>query len=132
MRLGGRKHKHHMGRRFFKCFEQSIKGSRTEHVHFINNVYLRGTVGRHIFDIFTQLPDLIHTIVGGAVDFKYVDGIAGSDLIARSTDIAWFRGWSFLAIHGLGQYAGDRCFAGSPRPGKQDRVGDPPRGNGIG
>jgi hypothetical protein len=39
-------------------------------------------VGGHVFDIFTQLPDLIYAIIGGTIDFKHVGGMAGGNFIA--------------------------------------------------
>jgi hypothetical protein len=118
--------------RFFKGFQQSVEGSHAEHVDFIDNIDFKGAVGRHILDVFPQLPDLIDTVVGRAINLKNVDRVPRSDLCAGPADIAGFRRGTFLAIHRFGQDAGDGCLTGAARSGEQYRVSYAARRNRVG
>ena len=59
-----------MAGRLFEGFQQGIECRCTEHVNFIDDVNFVCAVGRHVFDIVPQFPNLVDAVVGGTVDFK--------------------------------------------------------------
>jgi len=63
MGFGSGKEKHNVGRGLFQCFQESVKGRNAKHMDFIDDVNFVGAVLRHIFNVFTQIPDLINTVV---------------------------------------------------------------------
>ena len=91
MGFGGGKDELDMGGRLFKGLQQGIKGARGEHVHFVNDEYLETAAGRKILDRITQVPDVIHTGIGSAVDFKNIHRGACGNFAAGGTGIAGFR-----------------------------------------
>jgi hypothetical protein len=83
----------------------------------------------HVLDVLPQLSNLIDTVVGGAVNFVDIDGVARGDIAAGTALVAW-DGWGFrTAVKGFGQYARDRGFAGSPGAGEKKRVRHPSGGD---
>jgi len=45
-------------------------------------------VGGHVLDVLPQLPDLVHAVVGGAVDFVNIYRIPGRNLAAGAAIVA--------------------------------------------
>jgi hypothetical protein len=70
VRLGRRENEFYMGRRFFQRLQKGIEGIGGQHVNFVDDEKLETENGREVFDVFAQLPDVVHTGIGGAVYFK--------------------------------------------------------------
>ena len=98
----------------------------------INNINLILAVGGHILDMVTQFSNLINTVIRIPINFKYNNGIAGSNFPARSTFVAGSRNRTLLAIHCLGQYPGDCGLSSSTGAGKKHCMGNPTGSYGIG
>ncbi len=47
-------------------------------MHFVDDVYFIAVAGRHVLDIFTQLPDIVHAVIGRAIDLMHVDAVAAA------------------------------------------------------
>ncbi len=130
--FGGGEEKHHVGRRLLQRLEQRVEGRRAEHVDFVDDVDFEPAVGRHVADVFPQVADVVHAVVGGPVDFQHVRRVASGDLPAGAAGVARFRRRSPVAVHGLGEDAGDGGFAGAPGAREEDGVGHPFRPDGVG
>ncbi len=78
---GGKKELH-MRWRFFENFEKGIERGITEHMHFINDINLIRTVCGHVVGVFAKLADIFNFVVGCAVNFKHICGMAGGDFTA--------------------------------------------------
>ena len=63
------KHENGMGWGLFEGFQQGIKGGIGEHVHFIDNVNAVGPPEGGKLHIFSKLSNIIHTGIGGAINF---------------------------------------------------------------
>ena len=125
MGFSRREKKHHMRRRLFQGFQQGVESRDAEHVDLIDDVDLVRTVRRHVLKIFAQFPNLVDAVVGCTVDFIDVRGRSRRDFAAGAAGVAGNRRGALLAVHGLGQNPRHRGFARSPRPRKQDCMGDP-------
>ena len=111
MVFGGRKDKLHMGWRLFKRLEEGIKSWKSQHVHFINDIYAILARRRHISGIFPQISDLVNTPVGCPIDFLDVYGRPIYDFHARLALITWYPGLALFAIDGLSKDSSNRGFA---------------------
>jgi hypothetical protein len=120
-----------MGGRLFKGLQQGIEGGSREHVDFVDDVDFIAAVGWHVPDIVSEIADLIHTVVGGTVNFKDIHRLTRGDFQARTAGIAGRCAWALLAIHGFGQNSGNGGFAGSPGAGEQNGMGYPSGGYGM-
>jgi hypothetical protein len=60
-----------------------------------------------------------------------INGIAGHDLCAVFTFVAWGSGWPLLAIQGLGNQAGQSCLADTTNTTENYRMWNPVPINGI-
>ena len=70
--LGRREDEHHLGRGFFKRFQQSVEGMLGEHMHFIDDIDLVAATCGGIANFFTQVADLINPTVRGPIDLQNV------------------------------------------------------------
>jgi hypothetical protein len=111
------KMKQHVGRGFFKDFQKRVEGRIRQHVDFIDDIYLVGAVGRHVFRIFPQFPDVFNLVVGCAVYFQDIDGISFGYFNTRSALIAG-KGGTAAAVCCICQYPGNGGFSCPARPGQ--------------
>ena len=80
--LGRCKNKFHVRRRFFQRFQERIKRSRGQHVHFVDDINLVARLRWRVAHVVAQFAHLLDAVVAGAVDFQYVETVAGRDLAA--------------------------------------------------
>mgnify|MGYP006961793533 CR=1 FL=1 len=131
MRFSGCEHEYYMGGRLFQGFQQRIESRRAEHMNFVDDINFVRAVGRHVFDVLTQLSDLIHTVVGRTVDFVNVYCMAGRNVLAGTALVAGGGGRFRLTIQCLGQNARNSGLARSPRAGEKQCMRHPPGGNRV-
>ena len=72
VKLSGGQYEYHVVRRLLQGFKKRIEGSRTEHVYLINNIYLVAAFHRWVLHIFPDLTNVIHSIIGGGIDFQHI------------------------------------------------------------
>ncbi len=106
MRFCGGKDELNVGRRFFKGFQKGIEGIGRQHVNFVDDEDLEAAPRWKVFDVVTELPDVVDAGVGSAVDLEHIDGITCSYLATGGAGITWLGGRSIIAIQGLGKNAG--------------------------
>jgi len=131
--FGRGKDEFHMRRRFLQNLQQRIERIRGEHVNFIDDIDFKSSPGRQINRIGNQLPHMLHLIVGGAVDFDYINILAGMNglaAVARKARVN-SRLFGFETIQRFGQNPRHGRLADAARAGKQISVGDSPRENRI-
>ena len=127
VRLGGRQHENHMGRRFLQRFQQGVERLVGQHVDFIDDINLITGLRRRKFDIFPQIADLVDTPVRCGVDLIDVHRRAVIDQFTGTAVVAGRRRRPLLAVQRFRQHFGGAGLAGSPRSGKQIGMGNTPR-----
>ena len=120
VRLGGTEHEHHVGGRFLQRLQQSVLGTRREHVHLVEHVHLHPP-GRADGDPADELADVVDLVVGGGVQLVQFVRSAPGDGHAGGTPPARLALDEVLAVEGLGQDAGGGRLAGAA--GAAEEVG---------
>ena len=110
--------------RFFERLQQGVERRVRQHMHFVDDVHTIVAAKRRELDVFTDFAHIVHTGVGGAVDFYDIGSAALRDFLAVGADITGPPCGSLLAIEGFGKNARDGRFPDSASPGKQVRVGN--------
>ncbi len=64
--------KDNIRRRFFQCLQKSIERSCRKHMHLIDNIYFVLAFCRAIRNLFPDLTDIIHTVIGCSIDLDHV------------------------------------------------------------
>src|SRR5690606_31921526 len=121
VRLRGREYEDHVGRRLFQSLEQRVEGRLGKHVHFVDHVDFVAAVHGRVVHLLAQLADIVHAVVGGAVDLEHVHGTARIHRLAVLASVAGDGGGPLLAVQGLGQYAGRGGLAYAA--GAREKVG---------
>jgi hypothetical protein len=119
MRLGGGKNEFHRGWRLLKGFQQCVESVFSNLVHFIDNVNLERATRRLIANVFDDLPDLIDSAIGGAINFDYIDTISLDNFFALNAFVT--RGWSRTpsAIQRFRENPSCGCFSDSANASEQ-------------
>jgi len=131
MRFCGGKDELNVGRRFFKGFQKGIEGIGRQHVNFVDDEDLEAAPRWKVFDVVTELPDVVDAGVGSAVDLEHIDGITCSYLATGGAGITWLGGRSIIAIQGLGKNAGRTGLADATGSGEKEGMGNPAAIDGI-
>ena len=115
-----------IGRRLFQCFQKRIERSNRKHMHLINNINLEFSFCRRIIDLFDNLPDTVHAIVGCRINLDYIHtGSCCNGLADRtfSTRTAIHR---MLTIDRFCKDLGNCGLTGSTGTAEQIGMGSPP------
>ena len=116
----GGQNKHHVFRRFFKRFQESIECRGGEHVHLVDYKHPVASVGRRHLHLVGQRPYIIHTIIGRGIKLDDVERTALVKVAARVAAIAGFAfGSAVGAIDCLGKNARARGLAHTTRAAEQ-------------
>ncbi len=100
-------------------------------MHLIDNINLEASVSRLVPDVFDDLTNFIDTPIGGPINFQNIDRAALGDLLALGAFIARLGSRSPFAVERFGQDPGRRSFAHAAHAGKEIRVRDTVRADGI-
>lgn len=73
--LGRAEHEHHVRGRFFQRFEQGVERAGGEHMHFVHDIDAVAAVLRGILNLFAQVADFVHAVIGSGVDFHDVQAV---------------------------------------------------------
>jgi hypothetical protein len=124
VRLCCSQNEHNVSRRLLQSFQQGVKRLGSQHMNFVNNVYLMPDFGRRVFNFVPDVPDFFDPAIGGGVNFKNVHDRTFRYTPTRGTFITRFGSRAIQAIYGFCHDFGNAGFAGSPRPVKQVRMGN--------
>ena len=127
VRLGGRQHENHMGRRFLQRFQQSVERLVGQHVDFIDDINLIAGLRRRKLHIFPQIANLVDAPVRCGIDLINIHRHAVINQFTGTAVIAGRRRRPLLAVQSFRQDFGGAGLTGSPRSGKQIGVGNTPR-----
>ena len=72
MRLRRSKDKFHMRRRFFQSFKKGIKCLLAKHMHLIDYIYFKATLGRCILAFIPQITHLLHGVIRCTVNLDHI------------------------------------------------------------
>ena len=103
MYLGGGEDENHMGGRLLQGLEQGIKGAGREHMHLVHDI--DAVFGRRggVMHLVPQVPDAVHTVVGGGIDFR---DIGDGTRVDPAADLAFVAGLPLhrmQAVDGFGE-----------------------------
>ena len=122
--VGGGQHKFQVIRRLLQGLQHRIESGVGEHVHLVDHEHLETPLNRLVYRLFQQGLNLVHTPVGGRIEFGVVHktpginvatGIANPAGLGRDATLTV----GALAIERLGQNARHRGFAHPPRAREQ-------------
>jgi hypothetical protein len=95
-------------------------------MHFVDDVNFHAAAGRQKFHLLADLAHVIHAVIGGAVDFEYVDGGASVDIQAARAFVAGDAGvlaaglgFRIFAAKRFGKNTGHGGFAYAAGAGKE-------------
>jgi hypothetical protein len=100
-------------------------------VNFIDDVNPKRTGGRHVLDVFPELPNLLNASIGRSVNFLHVHGRALCDFKAGVATVAGNARLSFRTGEGFGKDPRDRCLPDASRSTEEVGMGEPVRLDGI-
>ena len=98
-------------------------------MHLIDDIDPVRAFRRRILDLFPDLTDILHTVVGCRVDLYYIHGASGCDCLAGCAFIARTSVHWMLTVYCLCKNLCNGSFAGSPCSAKQISMADTPAGN---
>ena len=121
VRFGGGEDEHDMLRRLLHDFQERVEALRRDHVGLVEDEDFIAIAGRGESGTFTQFTGIVHTVMGGGVDFHHVDGAgaAGGKVTAAGAFAARMRGRTFGAVDATGQNTRGTRFTAAARSGEQ-------------
>ena len=130
--IRGREQELHVRRRFLECLEQGIKRMRRKHVNLVDEVHLVSATRRRILHVLEQLARVVDLGARSRVHFEQIDEPAGVDVLAGRAMAAGLRGHTFFTVQRLCEDPGYGRLADTTCAGKQKRMVNPARVEGIG
>ena len=126
LRLGGGEYEHGVGGRLLQRFEQGVERAGGEHVYLVDDVHLVLRHRRGVLDLFAQVADLVHAVVGGGVDLDDVHAVFLLELQAHVALAAGVAVHGVQAVDGAGKHLGRGGLARAARAAEQVGVGHAP------
>ena len=126
LRLGGGEDEHGVGRRLFQRFQKRVERAGGEHVYLVDDVDLVFGHRRGVLDLFAQIADLVHAVVGGGVDLDDVHAVFLLQLQAHIAFSAGVAVHGMQAVDGAGKHLGRGGLARAARAAEQIGVGHAP------
>ena len=80
MRCLLRENKFHVRRRFLQRFQERVECSRSQHVHFVDDINLVARLRWRVANVIAQLAHLLDAVVACTVNLQNIEAIAGRDL----------------------------------------------------
>ena len=93
-------------------------------MNFVDDIDFIAVAGGHVFDVFAQCPDIINAIIGRAIDFMHIDGIAVCNFKAGRTEAAGLGRGAFVTVETFGKNARDGGLTDAPLSAKKKGMGD--------
>ena len=100
-------------------------------MNLVYNVYLIASLGRAICDFFPDLPDIIHAVIGGSVNFHNIHGSSCIDCPAGGAFITGASVYRMFTVYCFCQYLGNGRLAGSSCAAEKIGVGQLSGGDGV-
>ena len=88
-------------------------------MHLVHDIHPLADLGGGIHRVVPQIPDIVHTVVGGGIDFQHIHagtGVNGPAGLALVAGVAVVR---VEAVYRLCQDLGAAGLAGAPGAGKE-------------
>ena len=95
-------------------------------MNFVNDVHAVLSVNRRKFCFVPDIPDVVHTVVRGGVNFHYIQNATVIYPATNVTLVTWVPIHGMLAVDRLCKNFCAGGFACTPGPGKQVSVGMSP------
>ena len=93
-------------------------------MNLINDVYFIVSLCRSVGNFFSDLTNVVYTIVGCSIDLDHIHGSSGLDCLAHGTFITWAAIDRMLAVHRFRQNLRHSSFTGSSGSAEQIRMTD--------
>ena len=129
MYLRGGQNKDHIGRRFLQGLKQRVEGSYGKHMDLIDDIDPVTALCGRILNLFPDIPDILHAVVGGRVNLHHIHGGTRENGPAGGTFIAGTSIQRMLAVHRPGKDLGDTGLSGTPCAAEKVRVACPAGNN---
>ena len=114
-------------RGFLQCFQQCVKSTVGQHMHFVDDIDLECAFCGGIFHFLPNLTDIVYAVVGSGVDFHDVDAAPSQNIL---TDFTFVTGLPIFcrmeAVDGTGKNFRCGCFAGASGAAEQIGMGHTP------
>ena len=128
LRLRGREHEDHPGRRLLEDLQQRVPGFAGEHVSLVHDVDLAAPFGRgRVHGPLAEVARIVDAAVGGGVDLHHVQrGVPAPDpgaALAHPARLAL--GGAVGAVERHGEHARQRRLSDAPRTAEEVGVPDP-------
>ena len=116
--------------RLFQCLEQCVESIAREHVHLVNDIYLKARRDRRITHRLDNFAHIIDARVRGRVHLDHVHMPSSGNRRAWLALTAWADRWAALAIRAdaierLGNQPRGRGFADPAHACHQEGMGQP-------
>ena len=119
-------------RRLFQSFQERVRGFVGELVRFVEDDDFVAAGGGSVANHFAKLADLVNAAVGGSVNFDDIERVAGGNFAAGIAGAVRFGGGALNAIQRLGENERGGSLADAADTGKNVRVSDAVRIDGVG
>ena len=119
VRLRRRQNEDDIFRRLLQRLQKRVEGTGREHVHLIDNVDFIVGLGRGITRFVADIPDFLHTVVAGGINFDDIVQASLGDGTARFAFVARLPVDAMMAVDGFRKNLGCTRLTRSPRPGKK-------------
>ena len=98
-------------------------------MYLINDEHALADLCRRVARLIAQVTDVIHAVVGGGINFRYIQNGALINAFADSTFTAGVRAGGIQAVDRFGKNFGAGGFAGAAGAGKQVGMANAPGGD---
>ena len=85
----------------------------------VDDIHPHFHLGGRVDGIVPQVPDVVHAVIGGGVNFQHVHAGTGIDGPAGGTAVAGISAYRVQAVDGFGQNFGAAGLARAPGPGEE-------------
>ena len=119
VQLRGGQNEQQMLRRLFQNLQKSVEGGQGQHMDFVDDIHPLFQHGGGIDGLFPQGTDVLHAVVGGGVQLRYIQQTAVVNAAAGLAFVAGGAVHRVQAVHRLGQDPGAGGLAGAAGAGEQ-------------
>ena len=124
VQLGGGQNEHQVGGGLLQDLQQGVEGRGGQHMDLVHDVHPLPHGGGGVHRLVPQGADLVHAVVGGGVQFQYIQNGAVFNAQAGGALVAGVAVHRSLTVHRPGQDLGAGGLAGAPGAGEEIGVGE--------